>query len=57
VGRGGASKEQVQFMLTRLLRLSAAPQPSDAADGCAAALAFIMSARVPKLHLVTGGRR
>ena len=49
VGSGGASKEQVQFMLTRLLRLKAAPQPSDAADGVAAALAYLMGARIPKL--------
>jgi len=47
VGSGGATKEQVQFMLTRLLRLKAVPQPSDAADGVAAALACIMSARLP----------
>lgn len=46
VGTGGATKEQVQFMLTRLLRLKNPPQPSDAADGVAAALACIMGARV-----------
>jgi crossover junction endodeoxyribonuclease RuvC len=46
VGAGAATKEQVQFMLTRLLRLKTAPQPSDAADGVAAALACIMGARV-----------
>ena len=45
VGTGAATKEQVQFMLTRLLRLKAVPHPSDAADGVAAALAYIMSAR------------
>ena len=47
VGTGAATKEQVQFMLTRLLRLKSVPQPSDAADGVAAALAYSMSARVP----------
>lgn len=46
VGAGGATKEQVQFMLTRLLRLKSAPKPSDAADGVAAALAFIMGAHL-----------
>jgi crossover junction endodeoxyribonuclease RuvC len=46
VGAGAATKEQVQFMLTKLLRLKTAPQPSDAADGVAAALACIMGARV-----------
>src|SRR5438046_4907985 len=49
VGSGGATKEQVQFMLTRLLRLKAVPQPSDAADGVAAALAYVMSAHLPAI--------
>ena len=49
VGRGGATKEQVQFMVTRLLRLKSAPRPNDAADGAAAALAHIMGARLPSL--------
>lgn len=38
VGTGRASKEQVQFMVQRLLRLKNPPQPSDAADGVAVAL-------------------
>lgn len=46
VGSGGATKEQVQFMVMRLLRLKSAPQPSDASDGTAAALAHIMSGRL-----------
>jgi crossover junction endodeoxyribonuclease RuvC len=45
VGKGAATKEQVQFMVARLLRLKSAPQPSDAADGVAAALACVMGAR------------
>ena len=49
VGTGAATKEQVQFMVTRLLRLRTVPQPSDAADAAAVALAHIMSARVPRL--------
>lgn len=48
VGTGGATKEQVQFMLTRLLRLKAVPAPSDAADGVAAALTYLMTARLPR---------
>jgi crossover junction endodeoxyribonuclease RuvC len=52
VGSGGATKEQVQFMLTRLLRLKAVPSPSDAADGVAAALTYLMTARVPKIGAV-----
>lgn len=53
VGSGAATKEQVQFMLTRLLRLKAVPQPSDAADGIAAALAYVMSARLPSFGPAT----
>ena len=54
VGTGGATKEQVQFMLTRLLRLKSVPQPSDAADGVAAALACLMGASLPRID--DGGR-
>ena len=54
VGTGGATKEQVQFMLTRLLRLKSVPQPSDAADGVAAALACLMGASLPRID--AGGR-
>jgi crossover junction endodeoxyribonuclease RuvC len=46
VGSGAATKEQVQFMLTRLLRLKSAPKPADAADGVAAALGYIMGAHL-----------
>ena len=56
VGRGGATKEQVQFMVTRLLRLAAPPQPNDAADGVAAALACIMGARVASLTALSDAR-
>jgi crossover junction endodeoxyribonuclease RuvC len=54
VGHGGATKEQVQFMLTRLLRLKAVPQPSDAADGVAIALTYCMAARVPTMPSSAG---
>ncbi len=56
VGTGAATKDQVQFMVTRLLRLKSAPQPSDAADGVAAALAYLMSARTPTLASHARGR-
>jgi crossover junction endodeoxyribonuclease RuvC len=46
VGAGTATKEQVQFMITRLLRLKSVPKPSDAADGVAAALAFVLGAHL-----------
>jgi crossover junction endodeoxyribonuclease RuvC len=55
VGRGAATKEQVQFMVARLLRLKTAPQPADAADGVACALTCIMSAGTAKLHLRIAG--
>ena len=41
-GAGNATKTQVQFMITKLLRLKSAPQPADAADGVAAALTCAM---------------
>jgi crossover junction endodeoxyribonuclease RuvC len=52
VGSGAATKQQVQFMLTRLLRLKSVPSPSDAADGVAAALTCIMSAHLPRLGAI-----
>jgi crossover junction endodeoxyribonuclease RuvC len=47
-GTGAATKEQVQFMVARLLRLQSAPSPSDAADGVAAALAYSIGPRSPR---------
>lgn len=52
-GTGAATKEQVQFMVGRLLRLKAPPSPADAADGVAAALTCLMTARIDAL----AGRR
>ena len=52
VGAGAATKEQVQFMVARLLRLKTAPQPNDAADGVAAALAYLLTSRAPRLERV-----
>ena len=46
VGNGSATKEQVQFMLARLLRLSAAPEPADASDGVAAAVTYVLTAHI-----------
>lgn len=50
VGAGSATKVQVQYMVTKLLRLKSAPQPADAADGVAAALTCAM--RLPLARAV-----
>jgi len=47
VGTGAATKEQVQFMTAKILRLKTVPSPSDAADGVAAALTCLLGARMP----------
>ena len=52
VGTGAATKTQVQFMVTKLLRLKSAPQPADATDGVAAALTCAM--RAPLARAVAG---
>lgn len=54
VGAGAATKEQVQFMITRLLRLKTVPKPSDAADGVAAACAFLMGAHLDPARARSG---
>lgn len=43
VGRGAATKPQVGFMIARLLQLTAAPSPADAADGVAIALTHLLA--------------
>ncbi|MBC7897593.1 MAG: crossover junction endodeoxyribonuclease RuvC [Cytophagaceae bacterium] len=53
VGAGAATKEQVQFMVARLLRLKEAPSPSDAADGVAAAITLLMRAHLPTIASAT----
>ena len=67
VGAGAATKEQVGWMVQRLLRLKEPPKPHDAADGVAIALThcfrgFGPSAKSPPFNLRqmignTGGRR
>jgi crossover junction endodeoxyribonuclease RuvC len=44
VGRGAALKPQVGFMVAKLLKLSAAPRPADAADAVAVALTHLLTA-------------
>jgi crossover junction endodeoxyribonuclease RuvC len=45
VGYGLAKKEQVQFMVARLLELAEVPQPADAADALAVAICHIHTAQ------------
>lgn len=45
VGYGLAAKEQVQFMVARLLELEHVPQPADAADALAIAICHIHNAQ------------
>jgi crossover junction endodeoxyribonuclease RuvC len=42
-GVGGATKEQVQYMMMRMLRLKSVPRPTDASDGVAAALTYCLT--------------
>ena len=51
VGYGLAAKEQVQFMVTRLLELDKVPQPADAADALAIAICHIHHAQTAE-HLL-----
>lgn len=49
-GYGLAAKQQVQFMVARLLRLAAAPEPADAADALAIAICHIHHAQTLALQ-------
>jgi crossover junction endodeoxyribonuclease RuvC len=49
VGYGLAKKEQVQFMVARLLNLAELPQPADAADALAIAICHIHTAQTVAL--------
>ncbi len=48
-GYGGAQKQQVQQMVTALLRLDQIPQPDDAADALAVAICHLHSSRMQSL--------
>jgi len=53
VGKGGATKVQVQYMVRRILSLPEVPDPPDAADALAVALCYALRPREVKLD----GRR
>ena len=50
VGYGLAAKEQVQFMVARLLGMATLPQPADAADALAVAICHIHTAQTLALQ-------
>jgi crossover junction endodeoxyribonuclease RuvC len=50
VGYGLAKKEQVQFMVARLLELAEVPEPADAADALAVAICHIHTAQTLALQ-------
>jgi crossover junction endodeoxyribonuclease RuvC len=54
VGYGLAKKEQVQFMVARLLNLAVLPEPADAADALAIAICHIHTAQT--LEMQEAGR-
>jgi crossover junction endodeoxyribonuclease RuvC len=43
VGSGRATKDQIGYMVQKLLGLAEAPSPADAADGCAVALCHLLT--------------
>jgi crossover junction endodeoxyribonuclease RuvC len=51
-GYGLAQKEQVQFMVARLLNLSVLPEPTDAADALAIAICHIQHAQTLAMQSV-----
>jgi crossover junction endodeoxyribonuclease RuvC len=55
VGYGLAKKEQVQFMVARLLDLEREPEPADAADALAVAICHIHTAQT--IMAQAGGRQ
>jgi crossover junction endodeoxyribonuclease RuvC len=57
VGYGLAKKEQVQFMVARLLELDETPEPPDAADALAIAICHIHTAQTLALQVQGAARR
>ena len=56
-GYGLAAKQQVQFMVTRLLKLDIAPDSADAADALAIAICHLNTAQSPGAPPPTRGLR
>jgi crossover junction endodeoxyribonuclease RuvC len=55
VGYGKADKQQVQHMVTRLLRLSEPPQPADASDALAIAICHLHTSATLGRQRAAGG--
>jgi crossover junction endodeoxyribonuclease RuvC len=53
VGYGLAQKEQVQFMVARLLQLDCTPEPADAADALAIAICHVHTSQTLTLQRAT----
>lgn len=51
-GYGKADKKQMQYMVTRMLRLKSIPKPDDAADALAVALTHAQAARLGGLFSI-----
>ena len=45
-GNGAASKEQVSYMVTKILKLEKAPKPLDVSDAMAVCLCYINQSRI-----------
>ena len=56
-GDGRAEKAQIGNMVTRILRLAAAPKPADAADALALAITDVWRGTAQRRLLATGVRR
>ncbi len=54
VGYGLAKKEQVQFMVARLLNLAVPPEPADAADAMAIAICHLHTAQTQMAQVMNG---
>ena len=52
-GQGGAEKQQVQYMVTRMLGLKEVPRPDDAADALAVAICHAHSFKLGTLGLTS----
>lgn len=56
VGYGRAAKDQLQFMVQRLLSLKSPPTPADASDALAVAICHANSARLQRRMIATHDR-